>query len=525
MLTKSNIVLVVVAAICVLSQGQVLPVSLRQKSTLERTFVDADGREVFMHGVNAVVKGPPWYPKIDEFDPLTSLNEQDFQILASVGMNVIRLGVMWPGVEPVRGQYNETYLDQIDRILQIGAKYGFRFVLDHHQDVLSEKFCGEGVPAWAAQVTESWLPFPQLVGNFTADDYDPTTGFPTRQACAKHDWASLYATAACSNAFQNLYTNYDNLTDSWGAMWAHVALRFKGRSEVLGLELFNEPWAGDVYSNPLLFIPGLADKEVLQGCYDKLVTSIRQVDQDRLILFAGVTWADFGAGFTAAPGGAAEADRSVFAYHYYEPPQFANSEVFDFGVHLNDARRMQTGYMLTEFGSPGYNSAFDDDASAADGSLLSWIMWEWKDYCRETPETLASKSQWAEWGACKTGYGGVSWSTDGKPDPNVLKKLARSYPMAVAGQTTSFSFNATTGAFALTYSISTKSLIPTEIFVSEEWHYPSGLDITVSPAEWAVAKHDVGSNRVYVAAAPLAVEGGAVTVTINPKAAATAIDL
>ena len=26
------------------------------------------------------------------------------------GFNVVRLGMMWPGVEPKKGQYNETYL-------------------------------------------------------------------------------------------------------------------------------------------------------------------------------------------------------------------------------------------------------------------------------------------------------------------------------------------------------------------------------------------------------------------------------
>ena len=31
-------------------------------------------------------------------------------ILASHGVTAVRLGVMWAGVEPIRGRYNETYL-------------------------------------------------------------------------------------------------------------------------------------------------------------------------------------------------------------------------------------------------------------------------------------------------------------------------------------------------------------------------------------------------------------------------------
>jgi hypothetical protein len=49
--------------------------------------------------------------------------------------------------------------------------------------------------------------------------------------------------------------------------------------------------------------------------------------------------------------------------------------------------------MLTEFGSPGYFGNFSAVAAAADARLLSWIMWEWKDFCRETNATLASPSQ------------------------------------------------------------------------------------------------------------------------------------
>lgn len=32
------------------------------------------------------------------------------QLFESLGINGIRLGVMWPGVEPQKGQFNETYL-------------------------------------------------------------------------------------------------------------------------------------------------------------------------------------------------------------------------------------------------------------------------------------------------------------------------------------------------------------------------------------------------------------------------------
>lgn len=48
-------------------------------------------------------------------------------------MNVIRLGVLWAGVEPTRGKYNETYLKIIKSIVDKCNLYGIYVLLDSHQ--------------------------------------------------------------------------------------------------------------------------------------------------------------------------------------------------------------------------------------------------------------------------------------------------------------------------------------------------------------------------------------------------------
>ena len=50
---------------------------------------------------------------------------------------------MWPGVEPVRGQYNQTYLDIVAEIVEEASSYGIYTLADMHEDVLSERFCGD----------------------------------------------------------------------------------------------------------------------------------------------------------------------------------------------------------------------------------------------------------------------------------------------------------------------------------------------------------------------------------------------
>jgi hypothetical protein len=127
-----------------------------------RPFVDTLGRERYFHGVNAVVKGYPWHPSIEGFDVDTSLSDDDFKIMQGMGFTVIRLGFMWAGFEPTRGNFNITYLNVIKSIAANASKFGIYTLIDMHQDVFSERFCGEGMPSWAVHSFGS-LRFPEPV--------------------------------------------------------------------------------------------------------------------------------------------------------------------------------------------------------------------------------------------------------------------------------------------------------------------------------------------------------------------------
>ena len=87
------------------------------------------------------------------------------------------------------------------------------------------------------------------------------------------------------------------------------------------------------------------------------------------------------------------------------------SHVFIYIV-LIDAERLHVGQMLTEFERSDSSSEvtnktdrFIEIADYADKYQLSWANWEYKTFCKETPESLASNSQAAAFGSCKTGYG------------------------------------------------------------------------------------------------------------------------
>lgn len=56
-----------------------------------------------------------------------------------------------------------------------------------------------------------------------------------------------------------------------------IATHFKGRQEILGYEVMNEPWCGDHILHPELFLPAVAGAENLMPLYDRINDVIRQV--------------------------------------------------------------------------------------------------------------------------------------------------------------------------------------------------------------------------------------------------------
>lgn len=108
--------------------------------------VDVFNRTRFFHGTNVVMKEPPWYRPFEWVPGVSSFGEQDVQNMHDLGLNVVRLGHSWAGAEPVRGQYNQTFLDIMKKQTKMAEEHGLYVLVDVHQDVLARQFCGHGVP-------------------------------------------------------------------------------------------------------------------------------------------------------------------------------------------------------------------------------------------------------------------------------------------------------------------------------------------------------------------------------------------
>ncbi|VDN14695.1 unnamed protein product [Dibothriocephalus latus] len=176
-------------------------------------FVNPSGHRMLFHGFNSVYKKPPFYNDLDGQDHRLNYYKQ-------WGFNVVRLGA------------------QVDNF----SKYGIYVILDMHQDSLSTMFGSyDAIPKWLLESYPKPIWFLRYPWPHTKN--------------ASGDWEG-YTTYACQKAFQCMYDNEKNTWEYWGDFWETVAKRFKDKVNVLGYELINEPFAGNIYTNPLRAIPG-----------------------------------------------------------------------------------------------------------------------------------------------------------------------------------------------------------------------------------------------------------------------------
>lgn len=108
--------------------------------------IDEYGRTRFFHGTNVVMKEAPWYRPMDWTPGVSTFGEQDVKNLHDMGLNIVRLGHHWAGAEPVRGQYNQTFLDVMAKQTKLAEDHGIYVLVDVHQDVLAKQLCGHGAP-------------------------------------------------------------------------------------------------------------------------------------------------------------------------------------------------------------------------------------------------------------------------------------------------------------------------------------------------------------------------------------------
>ena len=194
-------------------------------------FLDPAGREIILHGINLVNKNP----KVNYLGDETI---EDFTKMRQWGFNCIRLGVIWDGLEPEPGVYNEQYLLGIDKRIKWAKANDLYVILDMHQDLYSVLF-SDGAPEWATITDGHTL---EKGNTVWSDAY-------FNSAAVQTAWDHFWANSPASDGV--------GIQDHYAEAWKHVANRYSSETTVIGYDIMNEPFLG---SEALQIFPAMLSK-------------------------------------------------------------------------------------------------------------------------------------------------------------------------------------------------------------------------------------------------------------------------
>ena len=472
--------------------------------------LDNEGRYSVFHGVNVIIKLPPYLPDLEKFDPMNSLNtEYDLKTMKKMGFNMVRLGVIWEAVERQPGVYDMEYLQKVEEIINTLGKNGIYTMVDAHQDAFSRNFCGEGVPYFYtnelgydkqcnANIVTQFLGF---VGtcknldyfNFTYDE----NGLPVIDDCKKNSFIEYHFLAEFSSAYKKFYENVNNIQDKFVEFWKVVATKFKGNKYVLGYDLWNEPSPGGFLEDFKNIIPGRPDLYSVLPLYKKVNEALRDIDPNYILYFentpipdtlpimGGLVWGTM----KEKPGD--DNEPQVYNFHSYCCVSGANAcengeaslknslnlcpkfHKNKFKTEMDNARNnLHVPMFVTEFGACSDSQACYNEimnvVSICEENFISWSYWNYKPYGDHTTTAI----QLVE-------YEGI-YNPDGTVQTIKEKSLSRAYVPYYQGLPIDFKFEEGSSTnFETSFEYHSDIEVPTVLFYNKDFFYANGYKIEV----------------------------------------------
>lgn len=398
---------------------------------------DAQGRAVVLRGANVSgkQKQAPWF----DFQ-----GPADFARMRSEwGMNGVRFVMQWAALEPEKGTYDEAYLDAVAKRVGWMRDAGVQVVLDMHQDVYGMGFAlggGDGAPLWTCD----------------ASNY---MGFVPTSPWALEDLEK--GVTACYDGFWN----GADLQAHFAEAWRRVAVRLAGYDNVVGFDVFNEPYWG---SHPIeQFEPDL-----LGPFYEKVVPVVRSAAPGWVAFLEPSSSRNLG-GTTHLP--VPSFGDFVYAPHSYDTaaeqgmafnPSHRAAIVANVAALAKEASALGGALWIGEYGG-----------TASDPTIEAYMTAQY-----DAAGAVAASSMY--WDYTKGGYGFLN--ADGTDSEPLLQTLVRPYPDRIAGDPVSWAFDAASTNFTFTYRPDASNGAPTVVSVPARV-YPEGYSVACRGCTWSVA--------------------------------------
>lgn len=428
---------------------------------------DAHGRRVLLRGVNTGgrSKFAPYVPFDFEEGAYDGALAAYLDRAQDWGFTTLRVPFSWAAFEPEEGVTDEVWAGRYDALLDAAAARGMWTIVDFHQDIYGEFYCGDGFPRW------------------TVDDPGPD-----RHDCP--DWFLGYlGDEDVAAAFDAFWADGSPVMAAFEAMWDRMAARHADRPGVIGFEIINEPAPG--FEDEAAWAAG-----TLTDFYGRLAARIQAQDPDALVFFDSTgTSAITSETAIGRPVG----EGLVFAPHSYDPAVFFGGQPDPAAVADRIAGWDALGadwdlpVLVGEFGgqqavdgiAPYTGAHFDAfDALQSHGTL-----WEYSDSAEAWNEEYFSMVD-----------------VDGTVQTPTLDAGVRAYPRAIAETSpdhTAWSWDADARTLSMEWEASPGGV--TEL-VLPPWWYAGGVTV-----DGAGGCGEVVGDRLYIQG-----EGGPAWVTVSP---------
>jgi endoglycosylceramidase len=399
-------------------------------TTNGQTLRDGLGRVVFLRGVAAGgrSKFAPYVPFDYASGQFAQALDQYMSHAASWGIDAMRVPFTWAALEPTQGQNDSAWLAQYKQILDAAWAHGIWTVIDFHQDVYCESFCGDGFPSWTV----------------------PDAG-PSHHDCPT--WGFEYLTDSdVRHAFDELWSDASTVMPLYLSAWDLMIGQFQAEPGVVGFEPINEPGPGT--ADPATF-----EAATLTAFFTQMVTRMRQAAPNALV-FVGAPPLDGTELQTQLqrPAG----DGIVFAPHFYPQTLSPGQVTTQMQPWATIGSSWNVPVFVGEFGEPYQTAGVLEYITACFGALdalgMSGTQWEYS----------VSADVWN----AET-YGMVA--PDGGEYP-VAQALIRPFARAVAGSSIAQAWDATSSTFTLSYAPTSGT---TEVQLPPR-AYPSGYRVDVA---------------------------------------------
>jgi aryl-phospho-beta-D-glucosidase BglC (GH1 family) len=338
--------------------GYAYPGDARALWKKDNWFMDGYGRYVLFRGVNIdsqSKKGPLYLPlrinSFSDFDSELKRVSPCLNTLQNLGFNVVRLSIIWKGLEPSPGGGpSPQYVKGLGKFIDALYQRGLFVIVEFHQDIASDWYGGDGFPDWALAIdkehplprvrplpTSHWffryegIWDPIYIGLDPHWPWDPALNDLVRNT-ERSFWSNH-----CDNVLYHLkgYPTQSALIHTIGGL----AKLWRTNPAVIGYDLFNEP-------NDAGFGRAKFEENYLTAFYTQALHEIRTAARDtNSFLFVeprtdwdffptnssetGLSFVDNGSQIHCylgendpasflCPGKTNNNERAVFSFHFYD---------------------------------------------------------------------------------------------------------------------------------------------------------------------------------------------------------------